>query len=182
MQILMIQESVLFASISLKCPQNCPDGAFFSRPKEKPSADVWYACVAVGHNALANTVKRLCQESTIDGYYTNHSLRASAATRLFEAGVDEQLIMQRTGHSSTCGVRSYKRVGEKLRTVTSTVLNGDQEDSESKVKKQNMVANEEMYTAVLDTTVTGVKQNSCRAPFTVTVSDLMYYSRGFLAK
>jgi integrase len=43
----------------------------------------------------------------------NHFLRATAATRLFEAGVDdydEHLIMQRTGHSITAGVRSYKRV------------------------------------------------------------------------
>ena len=37
--------------------------------------------------------------------------------------LDEQLIMQRTGHSSNA-VRAYKRVGEKLRTVTSDVLNG----------------------------------------------------------
>ena len=53
----------------------------------------------------------------------NHSLRATAATRLFEAGVDEQLIMQRTGHLTTAGVRSYKRVGENLRSITSDVLN-----------------------------------------------------------
>ena len=33
---------------------------------------------------------------------TNHSLRATAATRLFEAGVDEQLIMQRTGAQYYC--------------------------------------------------------------------------------
>ena len=43
--------------------------------------------------------------------------------RLFEAKVDEQLIMQRMGYSSNA-VRSYKRVGEKFRTVTSDVLKG----------------------------------------------------------
>ena len=31
--------------------------------------------------------------------------------------------MQRTGHSTTAGVRSYKRIGEKLRCGTSDVLN-----------------------------------------------------------
>ena len=31
--------------------------------------------------------------------------------------------MQRTGHSTTAGMRSYKRIGEKLRCVTSDVLN-----------------------------------------------------------
>ena len=51
-------------------------------------------------------------------------MRSTAATRLFEAGIDEQLIMLRTGHSTTSGVRSYKRVGEKLKSTTSDVLNG----------------------------------------------------------
>ena len=59
----------------------------------------------------------------LQGHFTIHSLRATAATKLFEAGIDEQLIMQRTGHSTTAGVRSYKRVGEKLRSITSDVLN-----------------------------------------------------------
>ena len=93
------------------------------RPREKPAGDVWYTAVAIGHNSLGNTVKRLCDSAGVLGYFTNHSLRASTATRLFEAGVDEQLIMLRTGHSTTSGVRSYKRIGEKLRTVTSSVLN-----------------------------------------------------------
>ena len=68
-------------------------------------------------------VKRLCAAAGLQGHFSNHSLCATAATRLFEAGVDEQLIMQRTGHSTTAGVRSYERVGEKLRSVTSDVLN-----------------------------------------------------------
>ena len=34
-------------------------------------------------------------------------------------------FMQHTGHSTTAGVRSYKRIGEKLRCVTSDVLNSE---------------------------------------------------------
>ena len=58
-----------------------------------------------------------------DGYLTNHLLRATTAMRLFGAKIDEQLIMQRTGHTSGA-VRTYKRVGEKLRTETSDILSG----------------------------------------------------------
>ena len=47
----------------------------------------------------------------------------TSATRLFDAEVDEQLIMTRTGHSSTDGVRAYKRTSDKLRQLTSDVLN-----------------------------------------------------------
>ena len=71
---------------------------------------------------LQKMVPNLFKSTGIDGYYINHSLKATAATPLFEAGVDEQLIMQRTGHSNTA-VMSYKRIGEKLQPLTSDVLN-----------------------------------------------------------
>ena len=61
-------------------------------------------------------------QAGFEGYYTNHSLRVSSATRLFDAEVDEQLIMSRTGHSSTSGVHAYKRTSEKLKLMTSDLL------------------------------------------------------------
>ena len=53
------------------------------------------------------------KEAGIIGYKTNHSLRATAAIKLYQSGVDEQLIMERTGHRSLDGVRSYKRTSRK---------------------------------------------------------------------
>ena len=52
----------------------------------------------------------------------------TSATRLFDAEVDEQLIMMRTGHSSTDGVRAYKRTSDKLRQLTSDVLNSGKQN------------------------------------------------------
>ena len=46
--------------------------------------------------------------------------------------------MQQTGHTSSA-VRSYKRVGEKLRVVTSNVLNGRADLEDTKVEKVNKV-------------------------------------------
>ena len=82
----------------------------------------------------------------VQGHFTNYSLRASAATRLFEAGVDEQLIIMRTGHSSVTRVRSYKRVGENLRATTSNVLNR----SKSSPKRPRIEDKENEYAADLD--------------------------------
>ena len=49
------------------------------------------------------------------GYYTNHSLRATAATRLYERGYDNQAISSVTGHGTTA-VEEYKRLtAEKVR-------------------------------------------------------------------
>ena len=73
-------------------------------------------------NVLSKVVYNLMKDGGYDGHYTNHSLRVSSATRLFDAQVDE-LIMSRTGHSSTDGVRAYKRTSNKLKELTSDFLN-----------------------------------------------------------
>ena len=52
------------------------------------------------HNLLQGTVARLCNEAGISGFRSNHSFRVTTATRLYQADVDEQLIMERTGHLS----------------------------------------------------------------------------------
>ena len=77
----------------------------------------------MGHNTLGKIVSEMMKEAGFEGHYTNHSLRVTSATRLFDAEVDEQLIMTRTGHSSTDSVRAYKRTSDKLRQLTSDVLN-----------------------------------------------------------
>ena len=106
-----------------KCPKDRPDGAFYLKSLNNPKGDdCWFCKVPIGHNVLQQMIPNLFKAAWIQGHFTNHSLRATSATRLFEAQIDEQLIMQRTGHSSTA-VRAYKRIGEKLKLVTSDALN-----------------------------------------------------------
>ena len=92
-------------------PTNVPH--FYLTPLRKKIDDVWYSKVPVGHNTLSQTVGRLCKLAGITGFKTNHSLRVTSATRLFQSGIDEQLIMSHTGHRSIDGVRSYKRISEE---------------------------------------------------------------------
>ena len=56
---------------------------------------------------------KMCAKDQIQGYKTNHSLHATAASRLYHKGIDEQLVMERTGHRNIEGVRSYKRTHEQ---------------------------------------------------------------------
>ena len=51
----------------------------------------------------------------------NHSLRATATSRLYHSRVDEQLVMERTGHKSMDGVCSYKRTSDQQREVLSDI-------------------------------------------------------------
>ena len=97
--------------------------AFYLTPLKKPQANVWYSKMPVGHNTLSQTVSRLCKTAGIPGFKTNHSLRVTTATRLFQSGIDEQLIMDRTRHHSVDGIRRYKRVSEDQKQETSNILN-----------------------------------------------------------
>ena len=68
----------------------------------------------------------MCEQAGIPGYRTNHSLRATAATRLHQSGcVEEQEIMQRTGHRSIEAVRSYKQISSEQLEQVSYILNND---------------------------------------------------------
>ena len=95
---------------------------FYLTLLRKKRDDVWYSKVPVGHNTLSQTVGQLCKLAGITGFKTNHSLRVTSATRLFQSGIDEQLIMSHTGYRSVDGVRSYKRISEEQKKSVSRVL------------------------------------------------------------
>ena len=73
--------------------------AFYRSALKCPKPNCWYSNVAVGDNTLASTIKRICERGGLSGYRTNHSLRATAATRMYDKGVDKQLICEKTGKS-----------------------------------------------------------------------------------
>ena len=68
----------------------------------------------------------MCKNAGITGYRTNHSLTATAATRLHQSGsVEEQEIIERTGHKSIEAVRSYKRSSHEQLEVSDILNNGN---------------------------------------------------------
>ena len=103
-----------------------PDGktnAFYKKEicDRKRSPKQWYVDKPIGINSLRLVVKSLCSKVGLSGKFTNHSLRVSAATRLYQKGVDEQTIKQFTGHKSD-SVRFYKRSSDKILEDASDVV------------------------------------------------------------
>ena len=115
----------LFKKYRSHRPECVRGDAFYLCPLVNAKGNIWYKNAPIGVNTLASTIKRLCTKAGIDGYKTNHSLRVSTATRLYVHGIDEQLIMERTGHRSIDGVRAYKRSSVAQQEVLSRVLNGE---------------------------------------------------------
>ena len=60
-------------------------------------------------------------DAGFQGYYTNHSVRATTATCLFQEKVPEQLIMEQTGHRSSA-INSYKKASDEQKRHVSDVI------------------------------------------------------------
>ena len=73
----------------------------------------WYSDKPVGVNSISKCVSNLVKQAGKEGHFTNHSLRVTAATRMFEGGIEEQLVKEKTGHRSDA-IRAYKRTSDSL--------------------------------------------------------------------
>ena len=97
---------------------------FIIRPLDKVPAvnKPWFVNVPVGINTLNGVLSKICLAGDGVPKYTNHSLRATAASRLFEKGVPEKIIAERTGHRSLAGLRVYERTTEDQDKAVSSAL------------------------------------------------------------
>ena len=106
--------------------------AFHLRPKASYTSDVWYDCVPVGAHKLNKYLECMCQEAGIQGKKTNHSLRATGASAMFNAGVPEKLIRSVTGHRSNA-LQLYERpTNEQLQETSAVLLQGKRKFSPGK--------------------------------------------------
>ena len=97
---------------------------FYWKPKGSLPLEAgvcWYTIQPCGRNFLAGVVKTVCEKANIQGK-TNHSLRATGATRLFAANVPEKLIADRTGHKSTTALRMYERTSIHQQQSVSDII------------------------------------------------------------
>ncbi|XP_046344062.1 uncharacterized protein LOC124124829 [Haliotis rufescens] len=82
---------------SLCPPSSTRANTFYFTPLKKTKDRKWYLESPMGHNTIQTTVKRICTMAGITGKKTNHSLRSTAADRLYEANISEQQICEQTG-------------------------------------------------------------------------------------
>ena len=73
-------------------PRNRTCRSFYLQPKKKFSDSCWYLDRPAGVHKLRDVVKDMCNKAKLPGFYTNHSLRSSAATSMYRGNIDEQLI------------------------------------------------------------------------------------------
>ena len=115
-----------------RIPKNEND-VFYLRPLTKVDLDdssaTWFTNVPVGRNKLGAMIHDMCKNAKIGGNKTNHSLHATGATELYNAGVPEKIIKERTGHRSLEALRMYETTSEKQHKAVANILSSDRETS-----------------------------------------------------
>ena len=104
-----------------------PSGSsyLYMRPLEnfpKDPAKPWYTRQRVGVNKLKEIVSELFGKSGLEVHYTNHSLRATAVTRMFNSGVPEKIIGEKSGHRSLEALRSYAHTSMEQEKAAGEVI------------------------------------------------------------
>ena len=88
-------------------PPNCVKPNLYPHSMKRPKPHVWYTTNPLGINKVRGVVAEMLQAAGLDGFFTNHSLCRTAATRLLQAGMNVKLIKEVTGHISNA-VEKYE--------------------------------------------------------------------------
>ena len=101
--------------------------ALYLRPLAKFPSGTKKVCFSkqkVGVNTLRQIVPDiLCRLSGCSAKYTNHSLRATAITRMFNSGMSEKVIAETSGHRSMKGLRYYEHTSTEQKKAVTKVVN-----------------------------------------------------------
>ena len=91
----------------------------------KADDECWYYDCPIGHNLLSHKLNDMdmyiASGLASEGIH-NHSLRATGVNQLYNGGVPEKLIMERSGHLSISGVHSYERTSELQKKEVSQLM------------------------------------------------------------
>lgn len=129
---------------AIKADEDDENQPFYRRP----ISGLKFSKQCIGVNKLSTLMKTMCSEAGLKGNYTNHSGKRTCATRLYQAGVEEQEIMSITGHRSINSVRQYKRPSENMLKDISNILE-PQLDTAKRIKSETC------------TNVSGVDNGAC---------------------
>ena len=128
---------------------------FYMRAKDKTPSNPSVSSFTnqrVGINVLKNVLPELSEKSGIQVRYTNHSLRATAITRMFNGEVDEKVIAETSGHRSLKALRSYEHTcKQKLQNVSRIINKTTQLDiiDDKSVDSKDKVQPDEQTTSPL---------------------------------
>ena len=94
---------------------------FYLRSIVRTTPAQWYSSRVMGVNAIKKVVGEMLKDVKLDGFFSNHSLRRSGTTRLFQAGVDRKIVKEYTRHVSNA-VDQYQVTSHSQRKSLSNII------------------------------------------------------------
>lgn len=82
----------------------------------------WYCNVAVGPDTLGKMMTTISKECKLSRTYTNHSIRSTAITELFHAGVPSQHIQNMSGHRNAASMMHYAHDSSEAQKATFSAI------------------------------------------------------------
>ena len=92
-------KNTLFQKYLSVRPENV--NRFYLKPLNIPNNGIWYSSQTSGKNTT-KIVSAMCVKAGFVGNFSSHSLRTTCATRLFQSGIEEQLVSSVTGTHQQC--------------------------------------------------------------------------------
>ena len=83
-----------------------------------------YCAQPRGKHYLNNMVKSMFSVAKITGNFTNHSLRATGATELFQSEASKKVIQGITRRCSVSALQQYERPGDLQKKAACNILTG----------------------------------------------------------
>lgn len=71
------------------------------------SCGLWFKRSPMGHDKISQFMPRMAKAAGLTGRKTNHSVRRTMCTQLFQAGVAPNMIAQLSGHKNIQSINSY---------------------------------------------------------------------------
>ena len=145
---------------------------FYLHPcKEFPSDPTKpaYTRQRIGINKLKDILSVISSTSGVTTRYTNHCLRATAMTRMFNQGVPEKIIADKSGHRSVESLRAYEHPSVALEKAAGEVIADPKKQFLPDVKP---VVKQEDSTSVMQTPpgLPGLSGNMANCTINVNIS------------
>jgi integrase len=115
----------LLRAMTAARPSDFKDDSLFLRPKAKLSASgTGFDRKAVGEQWLKTFVRDLAIRAGLDNpqRFTNHSLKKTLITRMFDAGIDEKSVMLQSGNRSSKSLQQYRTGSLTSQLATSDAI------------------------------------------------------------
>ena len=115
-----------------------------SKMKISSAEEVWYKKEPLGVNSLGKMMQPISEAAGLSQAYTNHCVRATTVTLLFNTGVTTHHIQARTGHRTTEGLQPYvgQQTARQRRAeadILGSALRGTGNDAEVRISQSQLI-------------------------------------------